>query len=123
MKPVHKVAASFGYAFSGIGQTCAEGRNFRIQLAGGVAAVVLGLALRVSAVEWLAIIICCGLVLGGECFNTAIEHAVDLAMPDRHPAAKAAKDEAAGAVLLFSIASLLVGMVIFVPKILDVLGW
>ena len=122
MKPHYTIGSSFGYAFEGILATFREGHNIRIQSAAAVIAIALGFAFQISESEWLAILICCGLVLGGECVNTAIEHAVDLAMPDRHPDAKAAKDEAAGAVLLFAIASLIVGLVIFVPKILALLG-
>jgi diacylglycerol kinase len=122
MKPSYTVTSSFRYAFEGIIATFKEGHNIRIQMAGGVLAVVLGLAFQISEVEWLAIFICCGLVLGGECINTAIEHTVDLAMPDKHPDAKAAKDQAAGAVLLFALGSLAVGVMIFLPKILALFG-
>ncbi|MBE6470116.1 MAG: diacylglycerol kinase family protein [Coriobacteriaceae bacterium] len=118
MKPRYTVVSSFKYAIDGIIATFQEGHNIRIQAAGGVLAIALGLIFQISELEWLAIFICCGLVLGGECFNTAIEHTVDLAMPDRHPDAKAAKDQAAGAVLLFALGSLAVGIVIFLPKIL-----
>lgn len=122
MKPRYTVESSFRYAFEGIAATFKEGHNIRIQAAGGVLAIVLGLVFQISEVEWLAIFICCGLVLGGECINTAIEHTVDLAMPDRHPDAKAAKDQAAGAVLLFALGSLAVGVTIFLPKILALFG-
>lgn len=122
MKPRYTVSSSFKYAFDGIVATFKEGHNIRIQAAGGVLAIALGLIFQISQLEWLAVFICCGLVLGGECINTAIEHTVDLAMPDRHPDAKAAKDQAAGAVLLFAIASFAVGVAIFLPKILALLG-
>ena len=118
MKPRYTVGSSFGYAFEGIIATFKEGHNIGIQTAGGILAIVLGLIFQISEAEWLAIFICCGLVLGGECFNTAIEHSVDLAMPDKHPDATAAKDQAAGAVLLFALGSLAVGIMIFLPKIL-----
>ena len=122
MKPRYTVVSSFQYAIDGIVATFKEGHNIRIQAAGGILAIVLGLVFQISAGEWLAIFICCGLVLGGECINTAIEHTVDLAMPERHPDAKAAKDQAAGAVLLFALGSLAVGIVIFLPKILALFG-
>ncbi len=122
MKPPYSVRTSFGYARAGIVSTFREGGNFRIQLCGGALAIVLGLVFQISAGEWLAILICCGLVLGGECINTAIEHAVDLACPEKDPVAGAAKDEAAGGVLLFALASLAVGIVIFVPRILALVG-
>lgn len=113
-------AESFGCAVAGI-RRVAAGRNFRVQCCVGLVAVILGLCLRLSSMEWVAVITCIGLVLGGECVNTALENAVDLACDDKpHPLAKASKDAAAGAVLLFSVASLLVGIIIYLPKLLQV---
>ncbi len=108
---------SFRHALDGIGAT-ARGRNFRVQLVAGAAAVALGAFFRISAGEWIAVALCIGLVLGGECANTALEAAVDLASPDRHPLAKRAKDAAAGAVLLFSLAAAVIGAVVFLPRFL-----
>ena len=108
---------SFRHALDGIGAT-ARGRNFRVQLAAGAAAVALGAFLRISAGEWIAVALCIGLVLGGECANTALEAAVDLASPGQHPLAKRAKDAAAGAVLLFSLAAAVIGAVVFLPRFL-----
>ena len=122
MKPPYSTRSSFAYARAGIVSTFREGGNFRIQLCAGAVALVLGFVFQISAGEWLAILICCGLVLGGECINTAIEHAVDLALPERNPVAGSAKDEAAGGVLVFALASLVVGIVIFAPRILGLLG-
>lgn len=107
---------SFRHALEGI-RAAARGRNFRIQLAAGVAAVAAGALLRISSGEWVAVATCIGLVLGGECANTALESAVDLASPARHPLAKRAKDAAAGAVLLFSLAAAVVGAIIFLPRL------
>ncbi len=116
-----RLAESFACAFAGICDS-AHGRNFRIQLCFAVAAIVLGLAFRIEAVEWIVVFACIGLVLGGECMNTALEAVVDLVSPDYHDLAKKAKDAAAGAVLCFSIGSLAVGMAVFAPRILGVLG-
>ena len=110
---------SFRHAANGI-RAAAAGRNFRIQLMAGVAAVVAGALLRISRGEWMAVAVCIGLVLGGECANTALESAVDLVSPARHPLAKRAKD-AAGAVLLFSLAAAIVGAIIFLPRLLAAL--
>lgn len=113
-----KFIASFHHAFSGIGQTFKEGRNFKVQLGFAVAAVILGAVFRITPVEWLAVVICMAMVLGGECMNTAMEAIVDLASPDYHPLAKRAKDCAAGGVLICSIASLVVAAIVFLPRII-----
>ena len=113
---------SFGYAFSGIAQAFREGRNFKVQLAFACAAIVLGFVFSVDPVEWAAIFICIGVVLGGECVNTSIEAIVDLVSPGYHELAKRAKDCAAGAVLLCSIASVFVAAFIFLPRIFALLA-
>ena len=113
-------AESFRHAFEGIGAT-AHGRNFRVQLAAGIAAIAAGFLLQISPDEWIAVGLCIGLVLGGECANTALEAVVDLASPERHPLAKRAKDAAAGAVLLFSLASAVIGAIIFLPRLFGLL--
>ena len=110
-----RFAESFKYAFEGIAAT-AKGRNFKVQSCAGILAVLFGLLFDISACEWLAVLICCGLVLGGECMNTSLEALVDLTCPETHPLAKLAKDAAAGAVLCFAISSFVVGLIIFVPK-------
>ena len=123
MKPdgsANGLTESFRHALDGIGAT-ARGRNFRVQLAAGAAAVALGAFFRISPGEWIAVALCIGFVLGGECANTALEAAVDLATPARHPLAKRAKDAAAGAVLLFSLAAAVVGLIIFLPRLLALL--
>ena len=77
---------------------------------------MFGIILKLSVLEWIICIILFALVLAGELFNTAIENAVDIIMPERHDKAKIAKDAAAGAVLVLAIASAVVGLIIFVPK-------
>lgn len=113
---------AFKCAFEGIFATAKE-RNFKIELCFMALAIVLGLVFSISFLEWLCVIICFGLVLGGEVINSAIEAVVDLTSPEYHELAKKAKDCAAGGVLLFSIASFIIGCLIFIPRILSLLGW
>ena len=117
-----KFIASFGHAASGIAQAFREGRNFKVQLCFAVLAVVLGIAFRIDFAEWAIVTVCIGVVLGGECVNTAIEAVVDLASPDYHELAKRAKDCAAGGVLVCSIASVAVAAFIFMPRIVSFLS-
>ncbi|MED3661528.1 diacylglycerol kinase family protein [Ureibacillus sp. FSL K6-8385] len=106
---------SFRFAFEGILLASKE-RNMRFHLVSAVIVVIAGLWTRLSALEWLVLIITIALVIGLEMVNTAIEYVVDMASPDFHPMAKAAKDVAAGAVLVFAIASVIIGLIIFLPK-------
>lgn len=115
------MAKSFAYAFTGIANAAGE-RNFKIECAIGIVAIVLGLAFRISLAEWLAVIICIGLVLALEIVNTSLEAIVDLASPQLDERARRAKDCAAGAVLVASLAALAVGVMLFAPRILSMLG-
>lgn len=114
-----RIAHSFIYAAKGVAATWKSGINFKIQCALGVLACILGFVFAIEPGEWLAIIVCCGAVLGAECANTALESAVDLISPEFNPLAGRAKDCAAGAVLLLSIAALVVAAVIFFPRFLS----
>lgn len=96
-------------------------RNFRIDIIFALVTIALGFICHISAVEWLIVIACFGLVLGGEAFNSALESIVDLASPDYHALAGKAKDCAAGAVLIFAAASFVIGCIIFIPKLLTLI--
>ena len=87
-----------------------------------VLCIVMGFSFGISAFEWLIVVVCFGLVLGGECLNSSIEAIVDLASPEFHELARKSKDAAAGGVLLFSLASFVVGLIIFAPRIMALLG-
>jgi diacylglycerol kinase len=92
-------------------------RNARVELAIGLAACAVGGWVGISRVEWSVIVFTIALVLILEGLNTAVEAAIDLASPKYHPLAKAAKDLAAGMVLIASIASVGVGILILGPPL------
>lgn len=108
--------SSFRYACEGLSASF-KGRNFRIQVGVAALAIFLCWLLRVSCVESCVVLICIGLVLAGECLNTALEAVVDLVCPKIHPVAKLAKDCAAAAVLVLSAVSSIIALIIFVPKL------
>ena len=84
-------------------------------------AVYLGVILSISSVEWILIIFAIGFVIVAEILNTAIEIDIDLTSPEYHPFAKDTKDVAAGAVLVAVIVAGIIGLIIFLPKIVDFL--
>lgn len=112
---VRKLFKSFGYALYGIFSAMKE-QNMRIHILSAFIVVAAGLVTGLSYLEWLVLIIIIALVIGAEMMNTAIESIVDLASPEIHPLAKQAKDIAAGAVLVFALASVIIGLLIFLPK-------
>jgi undecaprenol kinase len=107
-----------GYAFKGIATVARREKSFRTQLALAVVAAGVTAALR-PGWAWAAIIgLCITAVLALELVNAALEYAIDRLHPDIHPEIRAAKDAAAGAVLLGSIGSAIVGGMM----VLDVLS-
>ncbi|MBY0096334.1 diacylglycerol kinase family protein [Mesobacillus maritimus] len=114
---------SFYYAISGISSAIKTERNLRIHLTLSLLVIFLGFAFSITRIEWLIVILVLGGMLCAELINTAIERVVDLATEEYHPLAKQAKDIAAGAVLLFAVTSVVVGIVIFVPRILSILSF
>ena len=108
---------SFGVALAGIAYLIRTQRNFRLHLLAAAAAVALGLAVGLSAIEWALVSLTIALVVMMEGLNTGIELAVTLASPERRPEARAAKDIAAGMVLIAAIASFAVGLLVFGPHV------
>jgi len=115
-----RLLAAFGHAARGIGRALAGEPNLRIEAA--IGAVALGLAWWLGA-PLVPVVLAAGLVLVAELSNSALEAVVDLASPERHELAAAAKDMAAGAVLIASITALLVGLAVLGPPLLVRLGF
>ena len=120
-KKIKSLVNSFGYAFQGIWSSFKSERNMKIHVFIMILVVLLGIFLHISVTEWMICIILFALVIGAELFNTAIEAVVDMISLEKSSQAKLAKDVSAGAVLVFAIASIIVGLIIFVPKIIDIL--
>ncbi|HYP41628.1 MAG TPA: diacylglycerol kinase family protein [Chloroflexia bacterium] len=115
------LVASFGYAFAGLAYCFRTQRNFRIHISIGLLGAVAGMLLGLSLIEWAVFAAMVVLVLAAEMVNTMIESLVDLVTQQYHPLAKVAKDVAAGIVLLTAIGSVVVGLLIFLPKLLAVI--
>lgn len=108
---------SFKYAFNGIVLTFKKGANFRIQSSLGILAVILGFILHISPLEWAIVILLIGIVLSAEIFNTMLEEVAGDLPEDK--VRGETKDMAAGFVLILAIASFIIGLIIFLPKILQ----
>jgi diacylglycerol kinase (ATP) len=115
---MNKFIRGFGYAFKGLWHAAKTQLNFRVHLLCAIIVVLLGFALRISAAEWLWVSLCIGMVLLTELINTAIELLVDIVSPDYNEKAGRVKDMCAAAVLVTTITALVIGLVIFVPKII-----
>jgi diacylglycerol kinase (ATP) len=113
---------SFRHAFEGFWFLLRTQRNARIEFCIGALVCGMGAWLRLGRMEWAVLSLTIALVLILEGVNTAIEAVVDLAWPNPHPLAKAAKDLSAATVLIAAIASAAVGILILGPQILQRLG-
>jgi len=112
---------SFGFALEGVSYLIRTQRSAQIEIVIGAVVIAVATWLGVSAIEWAVLAIAMALVLAFEALNTAIELAVTLASPERHPLAKAAKDVAAGMVLIAAIGSVIVGIIVLGPRLASIL--
>ncbi len=117
-----RLGRSFKAAFSGIEATYRREQNIKIHTFMALCVIIFGFLFKISYGEWLVCLVLIGFVLMAEFFNTAIEYVVDLASPNIHPLAKAAKDTASAGVLMMAILSAIIGLVIFIPKVIAFIG-
>ncbi|MSQ43609.1 MAG: diacylglycerol kinase family protein [Chloroflexi bacterium] len=108
---------AIGHAKAGISHAWETQPNLRIHMAVAAMVVGLGTFVGLGPAEWIAVVLCTTLVIALELVNTAVEACVDLVTRDVHPLARTAKDVAAGAVLFGAIGSLLIGAIIFAPRL------
>ena len=108
-------------AARGVARSFSEEPNLRIQLAVALSAIALSLWLGTGTA---IVVVCCALVIGSELLNTALERLADALHPDPHPLVGAAKDAAAGAVLVCAVTAVVVGLLSMGPALLERLrGW
>lgn len=106
----------------GIGYVTKSEKNFKREVALGIIALLLSYILKIDKIEFIIVLTMICLVLTTEIINTAIERAVDLVTKEYHELARIAKDVSAGSVLVTSIFALIIGIIIFMPKIITLLG-
>ncbi len=104
-------------AFNGMRYFFLHEINGIIQLAIAALAIALAVGLRISTTEWLIVMLCIGFVIGLEMLNTAIENLCNMVQEEYHPIIKIVKDVAAGAVMWAAIIIVIIGLIIFLPKI------
>lgn len=113
-QPLYK---AFIHAFNGLLFFFRNDRNGRIHLLAAMIVVMMAAFLHLAAMEWAVILVCIAWVMALEMLNHALEKLCDAVHPETHPFIKAAKDVAAGAVLVSAIISMIIGLIIFLPKI------
>lgn len=109
---------SFAYATNGLRQIIFSERNFIIHIVAAFFAIALAVLLKVNDIELMIVILCIVLVMAFEIMNTAVEKLCDFIHPGKHENIKLIKDIAAAAVLVVSLGALVIGIIIFVPRLI-----
>ncbi len=114
---------SFRFALRGLVLTLRTQHNARIHLAASLAVIAMGLYLGLEPGDWAWLTLAISLVWVAETMNTALERLADAAVPESHPGIGEAKDVAAGAVLLAALGSVVIGLLVLGPPLLERLGY
>ena len=122
MSTLKKRIDSFRFAFKGLADLFISQPNARIHGVATIIALILGGILRLSKIEWCLIILCIFAVLAAEAFNTALEYLTDLVSPEYHELAGKTKDVAAAGVLLTAFGAFIIGIIIYLPKMITYLN-
>jgi diacylglycerol kinase len=115
---IFKRLKSFEHAFNGLLILIKEEHNARIHLFATICVIVAGVLFKISLNEWIAIIFSIGLVFCLEIINSSIENIADFIYPEKHEKIKKIKDLSASGVLISAITALIIGLIIFIPKII-----
>jgi len=113
---------SFRWAFRGVRILLVSQHNARIHLLATVCACGLGFLLGISRIEWCAIAVAITVVWTAEALNTAFEFLCDVVAPEFHPLVQKAKDVAAAAVLLSAAGAAVIGLIVFLPHLMRIVG-
>lgn len=118
---IKRIFASVKNSWNGLKVAYKNEQSMYIHLVCTVILLLLSFLLKISLIQWLIIIAIIGLTLVVELINTAIESTVDLVTKEFHPLAKVAKDTASAAEFVLSVTSAIIALMIFVPKLIDLL--
>lgn len=119
MKEDKKRGIGLRFALNGLKEAFVHERNFRIHIVAAIIVIVAAVYFQLTATEWLFILFAIQVVIVTELTNTVIERIIDYVKPDIHPQAKAIKDIAASIVLIGAIFAVIIGLIIFLPKIIS----
>ncbi|MBQ3439638.1 MAG: diacylglycerol kinase family protein [Bacteroidales bacterium] len=110
--------ASFRNAWKGLSVFVRQEHNAWIHLSMTVLVILAGVLFRISTYEWIAVVFAIGLVISAEAINSAIERLADVVQPNRDERIRDVKDICAGAVLVCAMTAFVIGLIVFLPKLL-----
>lgn len=118
---IKRLGKSFKYAYNGIKNTIKSEPNMKIHVTMAILVIINAIIFKVSMIEWVILLTLIALVFAAETLNTTFEHLVDMYTKEFNNDAKIVKDTAAGTVLILALASAIIGLMIFIPKLIEVL--
>jgi diacylglycerol kinase len=116
---IHNRIKSFGFAFNGLKILVQEEHNATIHLIATLCVVIAGFFFQISTMEWIAVVFAIGLVITFEIINSVIENIADFISPEKNEMIMKIKDLSAAGVLVSAITSLIIGLIVFFPKIIN----
>lgn len=114
---------SFKYSFEGLAYAYLNEQSMFLHFIASGLVILMGLYFKITITEWILTFVMIGIVMGTELLNTAIEAVVDLVSPEKHYLAKIAKDTASASVFIYSLIAAIVGLMVYVPYIIELIGW
>ncbi len=117
---LRKRVYSFRYALNGLKILIKEEHNSRIHFLAAIVTIGTGFILKISLTEWIAVAFAIGFVITMELINSAIENICDFISPGKHDLIKKIKDLSAAGVLISAITALVIGLIIFIPKLFNI---
>jgi len=118
---LQRLLKSFSYALQGLIHVVRTQQNFRIHMASSIIVIASGIILSCNYTEWIVLFMVFAMVFATEIINTAIETLVDFISPEFHEKAGLIKDISAGAVLVTSVFAIIIGLLIFLPRLMNAL--
>lgn len=118
MKEHRKKGIGLRHALNGLKELWIRERNFKIHIFSAILAIIFGFLLQISKYEWLIVIIAIQSVIITEAINSVIERIIDYVKPEISDEAKIIKDISAAFVLIAAISAIIIGIIIFLPKII-----
>ncbi len=118
-KGIKKFINSFSYPIKGLKYAYRNEQNLAVDVGIAILVLIAGFIFKLDTTEWVVVVFTIGAVLSLELVNSSIEAAVDLVTEEYHPLAKVAKDTSAAAVFVIAIVAVIVGLIIFLPKVIS----
>ncbi len=118
-KGLKKFFHSFTYPIKGLKYAYRNEQNLAVDVGISLLVLIAGVIFKLEKTEWLVVILTIGAVISLELINTAIEAVVDMVTEEYHPLAKVAKDTSAAAVFVIAIVAAILGLIIFLPKVIS----